>query len=117
MSDNDLIQNLCATWCSYYKPEKDEELACKGFIVVKQMMRNMDAGPFEKPDVSEQARQLLSDTAARLASTLCPACSFSAEDCDFAGRLEGARPCGGFLLLMQLMEKKTVDIDDIRQLL
>jgi hypothetical protein len=99
MSDNDLIQNLCATWCSYYKPEKDEELACKGFIVVKQMMRNMDA------------------TAARLASTLCPACSFSDEDCDFAGRLEGARPCGGFLLLMQLMEKKTVDIDDIRQLL
>ncbi|UCE79366.1 MAG: hypothetical protein JSV13_01670 [Nitrospiraceae bacterium] len=117
MSDNDLIQNLCGTWCSYYKPGKDEELACKGFIVVKQMMRNMVTIPFEKPDESDQARQLLSDSAARLASSLCPVCSFSAEDCDFADRLEGARPCGGFLLLMQFMEKKTVNIDDIRQLL
>jgi hypothetical protein len=117
MINRDLIENICGTFCSYYKPEKDEALACKGFIVVEQLMREMTTIPFEQPDISDQSKQLRSEAAARLASTLCPTCSFSAEDCDFADRQEGARPCGGFLLLMQLIQTKIIDIDDIRHLL
>ena len=117
MNNRDLIENICGTFCSYYKPEKDEALACKGFIVVEQLMQKMTTIPFERPDLSDQCRQLRSETADRLALALCPTCSFSAEDCDFAGRQKGARPCGGFLLLMQLIQTRIIDIDDIRHLL
>lgn len=117
MSNYDFIQHLCGTWCSYYTPGKDEALACQGFVVAKQLMLEKNIFPSEHPDTSDVVMQLRSKRAAQLKATLCPACSFSVEDCDFADRLEGAQPCGGFLLLMQLVKKKSVSIDDIKRLL
>ncbi len=43
----DLVKNLCANFCSYYKPAKKEELACRGFIVVKRLIEMGKHIPFE----------------------------------------------------------------------
>jgi hypothetical protein len=35
-----LVKTLCLKHCSYYKPGKNEELACRGFHVVERLMQS-----------------------------------------------------------------------------
>jgi hypothetical protein len=49
MTDVELINKLCLKFCPYYKPSKDEELACMAYIVLERLMEKGDKIPFEKP--------------------------------------------------------------------
>jgi hypothetical protein len=107
----DLVKNLCANFCSYYKPAKKEELACRGFIVVKRLIYMGKDIPFEKSGRSPGA--LMGED---LAKSLCPACPFYESDCDYI-LLEGdATPCGGFIFLRLLLDRGIISIDDVRNI-
>jgi hypothetical protein len=107
----DLRNNLCRNFCFYYKPSIKEELACGGFLVVERLIRKAKQLSFEK---SEKKIDL--QTEEKLLKTLCPVCPFFEGDCDFILKEGDARPCGGFILLGQLIDRGLMSIDDVRNI-
>ena len=102
-----LEQTLCLRLCSYYKPGKNEELACKGYMVVERLLREGKSLVFEGN--SGESSPVLAD---KIVKTLCIACDFHEQDCDFM-QDRAARPCGGFVLLEQLLGSGVITIEDI----
>lgn len=112
-ADND----LCRKFCSYYKPSKDEDLACKGYLVMKHLLRNS-----KKIDIEEVSSSCTSDmfrnnvASEALEKVMCCTCPFHEHDCDYADGREDAMPCGGFVFLVQLLKAGTITIDDIEDI-
>jgi hypothetical protein len=102
-----LEQTLCLKFCSYYKPGKNEELACKGYVVVERLMREGKSLVLENN--SGGSGPVPAET---IVKTLCIACDFHEQDCDFM-QDRAARPCGGFILLERLLGSGVVTIEDI----
>ncbi len=111
MSDINLREKLCLQFCPYYKPSKNEELACKGFLVVKGLIKEGKEIPFIKSD-----KLFESDTEKILRENLCIPCLYYESDCDYAQEEEGAYPCGGFLLLGKLLETQVLSVDNIKDI-
>lgn len=105
-----LKESLCGRFCAYYKPAKNEELACRGFLVVERMIGEGKAISFEGSEEPVGA-----DTAVALARLLCGRCPFCRDDCDFAANRE-APPCGGYLLVGRLIDRGALSLDDLRDL-
>lgn len=82
-----------------------------GFLVIERLMQRGMNILFEKPSQwSDPGNQ------EELMVTLCPVCPFYENDCDFAQRQEGALPCGGFLLLGELIKRRIISIDIIKEI-
>jgi len=107
----DLPDKLCSNFCAYYKPSKDEELACRGFLVLKRLLENGKNFSFEKSD-----RRPGTLTEEALRKVLCAACPFYEGDCDFILQEGDAIPCGGFIFLGLLIERGMICIDDVRDI-
>jgi hypothetical protein len=105
--DQSLEQALCLAYCFYYKPGKNEELACRGRIVVERLLRNGRMIVFDKSD-----KRIDSATAEMLVQKMCMACDFHERDCDYM-QDRAAPPCGGFILLAQLLSEGELSIEDI----
>ena len=111
-----LQQAVCLPYCTYYKPGRNEELACQGFVVVQHLIDigDISAGislekpvhPVPPPDGSESV----------LREHMCVACPFYEEDCDFILSGGSARPCGGFALLLHLLGTGSITIDYVTKL-
>ncbi len=106
---------LCGNICSYFKPWKDEEIACEGFLVVERLVREGKSLPFEQFGLPTDAAMQ-----ERLSRNLCSVCAFNEDGCDFIARRRdpsGANdgksplPCGGFLFLAYLLERHVIEID------
>ena len=104
-----LIEQVCARWCTYYKPGKNEELACRGYDVV-QHIHSRHRIRIDVPVPETQPDQTI---VAALRRTLCEGCSFFREDCDFILTHGKATPCGGFRLLVRLIERDAISMDDV----
>jgi hypothetical protein len=104
-----LEQLLCGRWCGYYKPGKNEELACRGYDVVQHLQSNHRI----RIDVPVSETQPHQTIVAALRHRMCGGCSFFSEDCDFILTGGTAAPCGGFRLLMRLIEMNMISIDDV----
>jgi hypothetical protein len=103
-----LVQALCFPHCIYYKPGKNEEYLCRGAVVVERLLQ---AG---KPiETGRPAEILATVTDALLVDLLCTVCDFHEQDCDFM-QDRTATPCGGFLLLGQLLSSGVITTEDIR---
>jgi hypothetical protein len=111
MSEINLRDRLCSRYCPYYKPSIKEELACKGFLVVKRFISDGKEIPFIKAD-----KILDAGTENILREHLCISCPFYESDCDFAQHEDGAPPCGGFSLLGILIEASVLTIDNIKSI-
>ncbi|MBI4684836.1 MAG: hypothetical protein HY755_06525 [Nitrospirae bacterium] len=109
VSENNLQKRLCSVFCSYYKPSKNNELACMGFLVIKRLTEKGIDIRFEKSDKS-----LGAETKEVLIKDICTACQFYKDDCDFAGNKKDALPCGGFLALGYLLDANIISVDDIK---
>ena len=108
MTDNlSLEQTLCFKFCSYYKPGKNEELACKGYRVVERLLREGKSLVLENN--SDESSLFPAD---RIVNVLCSACDFHEKDCDFM-QDRTARPCGGFVFLAQFLGSGAITIEDI----
>ncbi len=121
MNKEEVWKLLCAQYCSFYKPGKDEELACQGFYIIQKLVdegKHVPAGP-DRIMLSVMAEEALF-------RVICRRCPFFDADCDFAAwrRGEGSNrahekvnPCGGFLCLGHCIEQGTVDIEDINRVI
>lgn len=117
MNTEELQGLLCARYCSYYKPGKTEELACKGYSVIERLFAAQKKIPVRIDKV------VLKTTAEDdLFRILCRTCPFYEQDCDFAAWRRGNRgndageavnPCGGFLCLGDCIDTGIVDIRDL----
>ncbi len=103
-----LSQQLCLRFCPYYKPSKDEALACRGFVEVQLLLEKGRQISF-----SDRGEEIGSDTVKALVLRMCTLCPFYKEDCDFIMRGSAASPCGGFLLLGRRVDDGTISVDDI----
>lgn len=107
----DLVKNLCGNFCAYYKPSKDEELACRGFVVVNKLIEMGGQINFE-----EANRRPVLLTEEDLRKVLCPTCPFYDGDCDFILQEGDAIPCGGFIFLGLQIERGMICMDDVRNI-
>ncbi len=105
-------KKLCKTFCHYYKPAKDRDLACMGLLVVERLIRRGTDISFHAID-----RVLTAETQEMLVRNMCTVCPFYEGDCDFVqkDREKGTPPCGGFLLLGHLLETHMITIDNIKE--
>lgn len=109
MTDNSTLEKkLCSKFCSYYKPGKNEELACKGYLVVERLLR--EGKSLDLENNSGESNMVVAD---RIVNILCTACDFHEQDCDFM-QDRAARPCGGFVLLERLLASGVITMEDIR---
>ena len=108
--NTELAAVLCPNFCAYYKPGKNEELACEGFLAVGRLIEKGQKVPLGKrpPSPSSPA------SAAGLREVLCRACPFHEADCDFILTNGKAAPCGGFVLLSHLLEAGDITLDEIK---
>jgi hypothetical protein len=104
----DLKNLLCLNFCAYYKPAKSDELACLSYLVVEHLLKKGKKIIFEKSE-----RILVPETKDKLIKRMCISCPFYEKDCDFILHNGDSPPCGGFILLGQLLESDTISIDDI----
>ncbi len=109
MENKLLQQDLCENFCAYYKPGKDETLACLGYLLLQWLQEKDNNISFEKRD-----RQPSPSGAEVLVDNICRICPFFDGDCDFVLHTEGSVPCGGFVLLGHLFDENRVSVDDIR---
>lgn len=94
-------------FCSYYKPGRNEELACQGYLVLERLAVRGIPISRAKGGPRDRAGEEL------LVRTLCMACPFHERDCDFMEN-SSLPPCGGFLLLAQLLAEKDISIEDVK---
>jgi len=103
-----LVTTLCLKYCAYYKPGKSEELACRGFRVVERLVQAGRATIVESP--GEPGNMQVKE---QLIQTLCSVCNFHEHDCDFF-QDRASQPCGGFILLAQLLGSGRITIAEIK---
>ncbi len=103
-------EELCLHFCPYYKPGKNEELACRGYVVISDMM---DCGAHISLDRRGRSPDVSTEAAENLKQALCRRCPFFEQDCDFILTEGTASPCGGFRLLLLLIDEGSVRIGDI----
>ena len=125
-----LTDEICKCYCQYYKPSKEEDIACMGFIIAERLVERgipvfLTADPGAQ---AEEGGSRLSgeDTSEKLRNLICPVCPFYENDCDFISlyrdnsvdvRQVTVRPCGGFIFLGLLLDRKAIDFSDIKQVI
>ncbi len=103
-----LVQTLCLPYCHYYKPDRNEELLCRGAVVIQRLIdsgRNLSLEEKRSQGLAREVRELI-------IKRVCGDCEFREQDCDFAQDRK-ARPCGGFELISGLLAATVVTIEDI----
>ncbi|MGB9715710.1 MAG: hypothetical protein ACPL1G_04800 [Thermodesulfovibrionales bacterium] len=104
----DLKRRLCLKFCPYYKPDKNQELACMGYYVVEDLFKKGNRIIFRK--MRRNAREEIKE---KLKKEMCIYCPFYESDCDFIQQEGYFSPCGGFILLGILLESNLISFDDI----
>ncbi|MDA8079175.1 MAG: hypothetical protein M0Z79_09595 [Nitrospiraceae bacterium] len=107
----DLREQLCGRYCSFYKPSRDEAVACGGYRVIEKLSATMSL------DLVSCAETSSSYTRERISAVLCAACPFYRDDCDFARNVTDAPPCGGLIAIASLVEQDSISIDDLLSVL
>lgn len=103
-----LKKQLCLNFCPYYKPTKSDELACLGYLVVEHLLKKGKKIILEKSDTI-----LAQEIKDGLIGRMCTYCPFYEKDCDFVLHRGDSPPCGGFILLGQLLESEVITFNDI----
>ena len=103
-------RSLCLNFCSYYRPGKNEELMCQGFMVVHGLLRGGKRISLER--LQRPARPG-GESAEGLRKRVCAFCSFQASDCDYISSNGAAAPCGGIALLSHLIGTGDLTLHEI----
>lgn len=112
MKKSDLQAMLCSRFCQYYRPDKDEELACQGFLVTAELIRRHKRLRFP----AEMPKNPAPDIHEDLIRHVCDFCPFHEHDCDFYEHRKGVSPCGGLIFLGMLLAEQLVTVDNIKDI-
>ncbi len=115
MNKDKAINIICKSFCKFYKPERDEALACRGFDLVLNLVGEKK---INEARISEITDFTLSDYPFDefLKERLCKKCDFVIDGCGFRDdSYHGKKkvPCGGYILLTMLLSKGIIRIEDI----
>lgn len=107
MKEQGTCDALCINFCAYYKPGKNEELACRGYLIAERLVRQGRRISFERngSGCDPASRELV-------VNRLCSACDFREDGCDFMEDRNSV-PCGGFQFLAQLLAQGAISIEDL----
>jgi hypothetical protein len=101
---------VCRNFCAYFKPGRNEELACGGLLVVHEVIEKGRALPLERPErITMPDQKAISG----LRERICARCAFREGDCDYIASGGKASPCGGFTLLAHLLGSGELTIEEI----
>ena len=103
---------VCKRFCRYYKPDRKEDLACRGFVLAERLFARGLRYP-----VKACGSEVTGENEAFFRKEICPVCPFHEDGCDFFVRVEGAPACGGLIFLYQLLESGDLSIDDLRDII
>ena len=92
---------------NYYKPGKNEEFACRGYEIVQRLVQRG-----KLLELAGCGREYDRAKAEPLVQRMCLHCDFQPDGCDFMIDRK-APPCGGFILLAQLIASGAITIEDI----
>ncbi len=113
------VELVCGGYCTFYKKDRQEQMACQGLIVAEKLLRDEELPVPDKIDISRQAGDSLS-------RILCPVCPFVVDGCDYAAwsrnellstEQSGVQPCGGFLFLAACIDRGIVDIGSVNRVI
>ena len=107
-----LVENLCGNACPYYKPGKNEDLACRGFEVVARLLKGGKQLSFA---IAATETSFNAEVAEPLVQQVCWACVFREHDCDFIEDRK-LQPCAGFSMLARLIMAEAISIADIKKI-
>ncbi|MGD0886049.1 MAG: hypothetical protein ABSA46_14485 [Thermodesulfovibrionales bacterium] len=103
--NNELRENVCERFCSYYKPGESGESACLGFLVIQDLVGKDSR--IEIPPSGTGQPDAVADC------ELCEYCGYRAGDCDFAAGTTGSPPCGGFILVGLLLQRGIITAAEV----
>jgi hypothetical protein len=106
--DTERMREICLNYCVYYKPGKDENLACLGFLVIEKILEEgmtLDLEKRRDAAGSEAERMLVRE--------MCLRCPFYPEDCDYIIEKGDAAPCGGFVALRGLIQERCITLREV----
>jgi hypothetical protein len=114
MSKTDFQEYICRPFCDFFKPGLKEEMTCRGALLVEHLVRRRRLTPEDFLPL-DRNQPLIPGREADLEAAVCRDCPFQAEDCDFqsADPPPGCRPCGGLVLLRQLIIKGLIAIPEL----
>lgn len=104
-------RTLCHTYCTYYKPGKNEEFLCEGYVVVHRIQ----GGGKVLRERPERLAAPDEETLKALRDRVCGRCSFRANDCDYSATAGRLPACGGIVLLSHLLGSGDLTLNDIDQ--
>jgi hypothetical protein len=114
MPKNELQHYLCLPFCSFYKPGSKETLLCRGAWLVEQLIQEQRLDPADFQGL-ERDVPMSPGSERDLEVLVCENCPFRKDDCDFQSipPPPDVSPCGGLLLLKQLVVKRKITIKDL----
>jgi hypothetical protein len=116
MSKTEFQHYICLPFCDFYKPGAKEELLCRGAWLVERMVDRERLRPGDFQGLGNNV-SWPPDRKADLEAVVCAPCPFRMDDCDFQSPHppEGARPCGGLLLLAQLLAAGRITLRELAE--
>ncbi len=106
-----LIRTLCRPYCRYYKQDKNEDLRCRGAVVIERLILS---GRITLPRAKKKDRPHANPSIRELViHHVCEVCAFHENDCDFA-QDRTSQPCGGFILVLELVRQGVITIEDLQ---
>jgi hypothetical protein len=113
MTKTDFEDDICRYFCAYYRAGDKEQQACRGALVLAELVRRGRLATSEFPRgafmIPPAAHDPLLDEA------VCAECPFRAADCDFQAvpPVADSPPCGGYRILALLRQRRLLAADDL----
>ncbi len=117
MTKTDFSDYICRPYCMFFREGEKEEMACRAARAVQWLV---ESGRIDPAGIAgfEKDPAVWKKYDAPFAISLCQPCEFRENDCEYreAAPPADAEPCGGFILLALLKDKKLIDDFDIEAL-
>ena len=116
MAKKDFKEFVCIPFCTFFREDSSEELACRGALLFDKLLRHghlrLDTLPGLSRDLDFRGKH-----DADLDAIVCRQCSFQKEDCDFQSEENrwNAEPCGGYLVLSLLKMAGLINPADLEE--
>ena len=108
---------ICRPFCRFFREGRKEELACRGAVLIEQLVKKDVLQPGTIPGGGKTPR-LWSVHHPVLQAFVCNRCEFQPDGCDFQARTPPphAEPCGGYILLSLLLQQGRLSTRDLEEL-